>query len=157
MAESVNQLLKSESGAPVLNQQNHYTQINLWNDSSANSLPANYESLPTEAQAMVLEMAKREQQMRHAWVEREQQNSHHLDRLNSTQDHRFKIYGLVGGIFLSVFLTAAGVFLIYIKCSAIGISVIFTAVSGVVLATIYGKTHKEKPVDKKPAAEEGQA
>jgi len=97
-----------------------------------------YLAFPLEAQKAILLGFRSEQLQRHELLRRQQDNDHHL----TIRAQHFALIknalGVVGAISIVFTLVNGGIALLNNGATAYGVSLIFTAIAGVIGTTIYG-------------------
>ena len=124
----------------VLRQRCRRPEVNMLFRSTEVELPPadKYLAFPLEAQKAILLGFRSEQLQRHELLRRQQDNDHHL----TIRAQHFALIknalGVVGAISIVFTLVNGGIALLNNGATAYGVSLIFTAIAGVIGTTIYG-------------------
>jgi uncharacterized membrane protein len=118
----------------------YYTQVNILFPASQVELPAadKFAAFPPEAQKAILLAFNKEQNQRHEWLRTQQKIDHDLNTRSQLFNFFWKISGMVSGVIIILAMIGFGVYLIKIGASAFGVSMIISAIAGLVGTAVYG-------------------
>lgn len=125
----------------------NYTQVNILFRATEVELPPadKFNGFPPDAQKALLTAFRTEQIQRHTWLQTQQQNDHALNMRVQSNDFRLRVAGLVCATVLALTVLLIGAWLIYGGAPAVGVSLLMTAVAGLVGTAVYGHKAIKNP------------
>lgn len=109
-------------------------------------------AFPEDAQTAILEAFRAEQSERHKWLQQQQKNEHQLNMGSQRWAGSVQVLGLLAGVLIISTILYGGIVLLKTGASAGGISLIITAIAGLVGTAVYG--HRAKGHGSQARAEE---
>jgi hypothetical protein len=120
---------------------NFYTQVNFLFPATEVELPPpeKFIGFPPEAQKAILVAFRAEQLERHNWLRNQQKNDHELNVTVQKNYFRWRIWGLCSATLLALAVLIIGALLVYHGAPVVGVSLLITAIGGLVGTAVYGQ------------------